>query len=147
MIQRGGQLLCSIVLLCLLGCKEAAYMRFDNVTAIKEARAIEKGWIPDIIPPDATRISVSGDSDTGNVFGSYLSKNGSLFESKCSRLADASKIPDYATRHLQHVVKQAFDVSVLSRSGYIVYRCDAGKFEVAVQSSGDHIYYWNAHNM
>jgi hypothetical protein len=48
--------------------------RYDNLQQVKEDKAIEKGWVPALIPPSAYDIEETHDIDTNQLFGRFYYK-------------------------------------------------------------------------
>ena len=48
--------------------------KYADIATVKEQQAIEKGWIPSILPLSAYEITETHDSDTHEIFGSFKYK-------------------------------------------------------------------------
>ena len=48
--------------------------RYDSIGTVKENKAIEKGWVPKILPPSAYDIVETHDADNNSVFGKFTYK-------------------------------------------------------------------------
>jgi hypothetical protein len=48
--------------------------KYDNLQQVKEDKAIEKGWVPALIPPSAYDIEETHDIDTNQLFGRFYYK-------------------------------------------------------------------------
>jgi len=53
---------------------EVEINKYDSLTTVKEQQAIQKGWIPAILPESASEIIESHDLDTYTIFGSFKYK-------------------------------------------------------------------------
>ncbi len=65
-----GSLVCAF--LNLSGCSEDIESFYHDKAAVLEDRAIEYGWIPDILPDSATQISETHDLDTNTGVGEFV---------------------------------------------------------------------------
>jgi len=57
------------------GCYDTVTTSYDNTDEIKKDRAIERGWIPSIIPKSAYTINEQHDLDTNVCKGTFLFKD------------------------------------------------------------------------
>ncbi len=48
--------------------------KYDNIQAVQEQKAIQKGWIPAILPESAYEIAETHDIDKNELFGSFRYK-------------------------------------------------------------------------
>jgi len=48
--------------------------KYDNIETVKEQQAIEKGWVPSILPLSAYEITETHNIDTNEIFGSFKYK-------------------------------------------------------------------------
>ena len=64
--------------------------KYDSKSVVQEEQAIERGWIPGIIPDSAFEIAETHDIDTNEVFGSFKYKQ----EDEEKLLKELSTVPD-----------------------------------------------------
>ena len=48
--------------------------KYDNLQQVKREKAIEKGWVPALLPPSAYDIEETHDIDTNQLFGRFYYK-------------------------------------------------------------------------
>jgi hypothetical protein len=48
--------------------------KYDNLRQVKEDQAIQKGWVPTLLPPSAYDIEETHDNDTNQLFGRFYYK-------------------------------------------------------------------------
>jgi hypothetical protein len=48
--------------------------KYDNLQQVKEDQAIQKGWVPALLPPSAYDIEETHDLDTNQLFGKFSYK-------------------------------------------------------------------------
>jgi hypothetical protein len=48
--------------------------KYDNLQQVKEDQAIQKGWVPALLPPSAYNIEETHDIDTNQLFGRFYYK-------------------------------------------------------------------------
>jgi hypothetical protein len=48
--------------------------KYPDIDTVKEDQAIEKGWVPALLPDSAFNISETHDSDTNTLFGAFCYK-------------------------------------------------------------------------
>ncbi len=53
---------------------EVEINKYDSLSTVKEQQAIQKGWIPAILPESASEIVESHDLNTYRIFGSFKYK-------------------------------------------------------------------------
>jgi len=64
--------------------------KYDSKSAVKEEQAIERGWVPNILPDSAFEISETHDLDSNQLFGSFSYKE----PDEKKLLAQLTVIPD-----------------------------------------------------
>jgi len=74
------------VLLALSGCADNRSASFDDMRQLKASGLIEKGWVPEQLPADATDIRVRWNLDTNWSEGSF--RSGSLVDPTAGKECD-----------------------------------------------------------
>ncbi len=132
-----------MTLLVVIGCKETQQRHFDSVSAVRLEHMIERGWISDFIPEDATDIRVDGDLDSARVYGSYISSDTELLLRHCSTAAESLRVPGHGPKWFSRDVEAAGTAGRLRSKGYEVLHCDDGNFNVVLVPSRRHVSYWS----
>ncbi len=61
----------SLYLLLSAFVKDITVNQYKDVAAVKDQQAIQKGWVPGIIPPSAYAIKETHGKDAGGIFGVF----------------------------------------------------------------------------
>jgi len=64
--------------------------KYPDIASVKEDKAIEKGWVPALLPPSAYNIEETHDIDTNQLFGRFYYKE----SDEKSLMQQISPVPD-----------------------------------------------------
>ncbi len=63
-------------LACGVSCSDQRESRYVDVAAVRQAGALDRGWIPDILPTDGVDIREVHDTDTNRTWGCFRTPGG-----------------------------------------------------------------------
>jgi len=52
--------------------KDVQINKYDSIEAVRDQSAIQKGWVPAILPESASKIVETHDNDTNIILGSFI---------------------------------------------------------------------------
>lgn len=135
-----------ITFLFCIGCNEIEKKHFDNLDSAKQSHLIEKGWIPDFIPPDSRDIRLESDIDMASVYGRFSSSDIDAIRKHCSSAEDSFRLPGHAPTWYPKDFGDAVTAGHLKDKGYEVLRCDQGGFNIAIHALENEVFYWSIRN-
>jgi hypothetical protein len=129
-----------------VGCDDHGERYFKDLASAKQQGMIEKGWIPQYSPSNATNIRFIYDLDAGSVYGSFVSDDLSAFREYCSPPATPFRVPYSLQRLSTSDFKDVRTSADLDRFGYEMFVCESSNYKIIARKSDKKVFYWSARN-
>jgi hypothetical protein len=140
------------IFLCLtllpgVACKENFETYYIDAVAARDAKAIERGWIPAFLPSSATKIYECHNIDTNQCWGRFsfaeddIDWRDSLAEVAPSLLLEKSMDVAWSTRWWPSELRGSLSAGALEKAGYRFYTYEGERTLVAVNRKKGQVFF------